>query len=91
MVTHLQAIEFIGGPFDGHKEIIALEPEALAGMLALPVNDNAFRLIEGSNASRKQPPTSVAVYHRTCEDGIWRYCFLGAASSNYAVEEHVWV
>jgi len=91
MVTHLQAIEFVGGPFDGHKEIVAVDPELLAGMLALPVNENAFRVIDGEHARRKEPPTSVAVYHRTYDRGVWRYCFLGAASPAYATQEHAWV
>lgn len=32
------AIEFIGGPFDGHKQVIACSPEHLASTLAVPAH-----------------------------------------------------
>ncbi len=90
MVTHLQAIEFVGGPFDGHKEVVPFEAEDLVGMLALPVNHDTFELLEGSDTAHDEKATSVAVYHRVNEGGRLRYCFLGAASATYAAHEHVW-
>lgn len=86
MITYFQAVEFVGGPYDGHKEIVTCEPEELAGMLALPVNQNVFRLMRGDQAGRNLPATSLAVYHRTSDDGGCRYFFLGSTTVNHAVQ-----
>jgi hypothetical protein len=81
--VHLCAVEFVGGPFDGHVYMASFPPEELANMTYLPVNHNMFLMLEGRTPGPKAPATSVAVYELEGQDsGDWRYCFLGAMAAN---------
>lgn len=72
-------VEFLGGPFDGHRQIVAV-PESLAETVALPVNQNVYRMLAGLPAQGNVPTTSIAVYELDASDGHPRYFFLGATS-----------
>lgn len=72
-------VEFIGGPFDGHRQVVAL-PEALSETVALPVNRNVYRMLAGLPATNNMITTSIAVYELEVIEGRPRYFFLGSTS-----------
>ena len=78
---HLCAVEFIGGPFDGHVHLASFPPDELAPIASLPVNDNMFRMLDNKTPGAKCPATSVAIYELEAEQGEWRYRFCGATSA----------
>lgn len=83
MSHHLYAVEFVHGPFDGHKLVVTVEPEeALADSVALPVNENVFRAMEGREQAPHAPVTSVAIYLLDKSPGSYpcRYYFIGASA-----------
>lgn len=70
-------VEFVGGPFDGHSQSLAASEDELATTVALPVNDNVFRMLEGKLRGPARPSRTVALYVLS-RDGNWRYHFLGS-------------
>ena len=70
-------LEFVGGPFDGHHQTISVPAEELAQTVALPVNDNVFRMLEGKLRGPAQPSRTVALYELSHHAG-WQYRFLGS-------------
>jgi hypothetical protein len=79
-VGHLCAVEFVGGPFDGHKHVVASPGDELAALVSIPVNRNMFRMLEGKPRGPKSRATSVAVYELHHEHGVWQYRYLGATT-----------
>ena len=77
MVQMLEA-EFIGGPYDGHKESLgsACPPEQLAWIVC----EDVFRLLAGKDGRERGTITSVAIYELEVVDGLFHYRFLGAIS-----------
>ena len=85
---HLCAVEFIGGPFDGHVHLASFPPDELAPLASLPVNENMFRMLENHPPRVKAPATSVAVYELQHAGGTWRYRFLGStAASEFELQQ----
>lgn len=74
-------IEFIGGPFDGHRQMVSIPAASLADTVALPVSRNIFRLLAGHRSVPGEPATSIAIYELDELRGRQRYFFLGATSS----------
>ncbi|HZL91208.1 MAG TPA: hypothetical protein VFB96_22770 [Pirellulaceae bacterium] len=72
-------VEFIGGPFDGHRARFASAKE-LPEDLAWLVSENVFRLLYGQERAPKGQITSVAVYHRGRRGNDWCYRFTSAMS-----------
>lgn len=72
-------IEFIGGPYDGHRQGVP-SAEALAETVALPVNRNIFRMLSGLPAAENVRTTSIAIYELEMVDGAPHYYFLGTTS-----------
>ncbi|HET6879593.1 MAG TPA: hypothetical protein VFI31_05550 [Pirellulales bacterium] len=72
-------VEFIGGPYDGHQQSVP-SADALADTVALPVNQNIFRLLSGLPASENVRNTSIAIYELEMVEGAAKYYFLGATS-----------
>lgn len=70
-------LEFMGGPFDGHRQAIAAKLDELVPTVALPVNDNVFRMLDGKLRGPAVPSPTVALYELRSEACGWRYHFLG--------------
>ena len=87
---HLCAVEFMGGPFDGHVHLASFPPDELAPIASLPVNDNMFRMLDNKIPAAKCPATSVAIYELETQKGEWRYRFRGATSAR-EFELHHWL
>ena len=79
---HLCAVEFIGGPFDGHVHLASFPPHELAPLASLPVNENMFRMLDNQPPGEKSPASSVAVYELESRLGAYRYRFLGSTSAS---------
>lgn len=66
------AVEFVGGPFDGLLQFTGRSVRELEVMMAFPVNQNIMQSLDGRIAVAKLPATSVAIYqlrirgHRPC-------------------------
>ena len=60
-------VEFIGGPYDGHKELLGSGPPAEE--LAWIVGEDVFRLLAGKNRRKRGRITSVAIYELEVVDG----------------------
>lgn len=76
-------IEFLGGPYDGHKVMRRTRPERLPKDLVWLVGEDTFRLTsEVSRPSRRfnKSLTSVALYSLEKADRKYQYQFVGAVS-----------
>ncbi|HEV3022916.1 MAG TPA: hypothetical protein VGX76_10625 [Pirellulales bacterium] len=73
-------VEFIGGPFDGHRQPISIPPTALASMAAFPISRNIFHLFDNEADEPAAPTTSLAIYELAVVEDQPRYHFLGAAA-----------
>ena len=73
-------IEFIGGPYDGHKEPCFTSPTHLSAEVVWLVCDDAFRLLAGKDHHSGGSLTSVAVYELEVSNGRFRYWFARAIS-----------
>jgi hypothetical protein len=69
-------IEFIGGPFDGHTQTIFAPPKSYKSTLALPVNENVFRMLDGQDAGPARPSPTVALYELEGDDDR-QYRYIG--------------
>lgn len=61
-------VEFIGGPFDGHRQSVNSPLHGNGGRLALPVNENVFRMLAGKDVGPARRTPTVAVYELNAED-----------------------
>jgi hypothetical protein len=77
-LTHFYAVEFVGGPFDGHKHVSPVLPRQRTETLALPINAEVLGVLDGSRRIAPAPVTSVAWYCLELDQGTWRYCFQGS-------------
>ncbi|MBW3598803.1 MAG: hypothetical protein KY475_16195 [Planctomycetes bacterium] len=78
-----QAVEFVGGPLDGHTHHFEHSPEQLPPVAKLLMSADFVRVLIGQVERDSAPPTSTAFY---CLDGdreSLRYYHLGS----FAVEE----
>lgn len=73
-------IEFVGGPFDGHKQPVPVPRGGLQGRLLLPVNEDIFRVIAGEKPTGTGTTTSFAVYRVEVAGDRVRCRFVGAKS-----------
>lgn len=62
MIRQEVTIEFIGGPFDGHTQSVNALPANYRSTLALPVNENVFRMLEGKETGPARLSPTVALY-----------------------------
>jgi hypothetical protein len=55
-------VEFFGGPFDGHVQVVRLAVNNLASVVALPVSREIFEMLDGRSSDPNAPVTSEAHY-----------------------------
>lgn len=83
-------VEFVGGPFDGFVYTMSFPDEELLDTVALPVNTNIVRMLQGSLSDNKERASSVAIYDLMTNAYGTRYRFIGAsAPRQHALE--TWV
>ena len=80
-------VEFMGGPLDGYVQAFAATLDELAPTVALPVNENVFRMLAGKLRRPAQPSRTVALYELRFAGG-WRYHFLGSRRAAELNLEH---
>lgn len=68
------AIEFMGGPFDGHKQVVACWPDELASTVAMPA-----RFAEPGD--RGTPSRTVALYQLDRSQPGWYFRHTGWAAA----------
>ena len=82
-------IEFLGGPYDGHKVMRRTWPARLPKDLIWFVGEDAFRLIGEDNRPSlrsNRSLTSVALYALEQVDDKFQYHFVGATSVDQMME-----
>ena len=79
LIRFLQ-IEFLGGPYDGHKEPGCTLPAHLPADVVWLVCEDVFRLLDGKDHRPGGSITSVAIYELDAGNGAVRYRFAGASS-----------
>ena len=73
-------IEFIGGPYDGHREAFPVAAEQLPQDLMWLVSERAFQALDEVAESSNAVVSSIAIYERECRVGVWRYEFVDTLS-----------
>ena len=73
--TRCRVIEFIGGPYDGHKEPCLTRAVHLPADVVWCVCEDAFRLLEGEESQPGGSITSVAFYELETGEDADRYRF----------------
>jgi len=74
-------IEFLHGPFDGHREAVDRDCETLPEELLCLVTANSFRCFDDEPRVRDEELTSIAIYQRRPRSGEWVYLFAGTISA----------
>ena len=85
---HSSTIEFVGGPFDGHRQAFAFSHEELSEVVMLPVNRNMLRMVKGQQTGPRAAASSVAVYELIQHEHGPRYVYwLSAAPQHLQLED----
>jgi hypothetical protein len=87
MQSHRRVL-FIGGPFDGHCQFVALAPAELIDVAMLPVSRSTYRLLAGKPSHAQSPVTSVAEYHLDLSRQQCRYRFVRALAPCADADQH---
>jgi hypothetical protein len=82
----LHQVEFVGGPFDGHKRDSWAPPHEAKRFVSLPVNRRAVSSALDLRNRAHVRATSVAHYELLDRDGVPRYYFLGASRPSGQVQ-----
>lgn len=80
---HLYAVEFVGGPLDGHKEVIS-NPTRLLQMIRVPITQALLAVVSRDPRNidwKHDTVTSRAMYLLKQTSASWRYEHFGAASA----------
>lgn len=75
-------IEFLGGPFDGHRQVSSPLSQDLPVRLVWLVCDGAFEELNGRISPRHGQLTSVAFYDLERHASRVRYRYFGSLSSH---------
>ncbi|MCA9125061.1 MAG: hypothetical protein H6822_02620 [Planctomycetaceae bacterium] len=76
MLFHrVREVEFVGGPFDGHRQTIRLSKEDCQQAIVIPVNENAYRRLAGLSPVPNAGASSYAVYELRKRDREYCYYF----------------
>jgi hypothetical protein len=79
-MTHgIVEIQFIGGPYDGHRQPFTDPPIIMR--LTLPVNENMLPLLEGKEPGPPTPTLTFARYALRKVEGGWQYHFVESVST----------
>jgi len=78
--TRCPVIEFIGGPYDGYKELCLTQTVRLPADVVWLVCEDAFRMLEGKDSHPGGAITSVAFYELEARRDAGRYRFTRAIS-----------
>ncbi len=73
-------VEFIGGPYDGHRQSCLFQHVQLPPNVIWPVCDDAFAQLDGKIDCRTGTITSIALYEIEWESGAARYRFIAAVA-----------
>ncbi len=76
----LVEVEFVGGPFDGHRQATRASSGNWQDVIAIPVNGNVFRIMAGSPGASQSPVNSFALYELRKHEGDYCYHFVGRKS-----------
>tara|TARA_R110002049_G_scaffold288534_2_gene471133 strand:+ start:24888 stop:25166 length:279 start_codon:yes stop_codon:yes gene_type:complete len=76
----VREVEFVGGPLDGYRQGIRLSKKHRRGVIAIPVNNNMYRMLEGIPRESELPASSFAFYELQKHKGDYRYRFVAAKS-----------
>ena len=89
LFDRIQDVEFVGGPFDGHRQSIRLSTTEEQEVIAIPVHEKVLRQLAASPPVCSAFVTSVAIYElRQCKRK-YHYQFLSAnAPRDYDLEHH---
>ena len=71
-------VEFVGGPYDGHKATGFTRVAQLPTDLSWLVCEDAFRLLDGARSRRRGSVSSIAIYGLVFDHGTPRYRYTGA-------------
>ena len=74
------SIEFIRGPYDGHREKFAVSPNRLPWRLTCCVSSDMFERCDGQSKAEVDQMTSFAIYVRQRRANRWVYLFTEAVS-----------
>jgi hypothetical protein len=80
MSAPVLAVEFVGGPLDGHHQTITAVQEELNTTATFLITRNLFRLLAKRPTGKKHPVTSVAMYQLDLSSDQPRYVFQGACT-----------
>ena len=61
-------VSFVGGPFDGHCQPVALKAEEMQPVALFPISRDIFRLFDGKATQLRAAVTSTAVYRADSAD-----------------------
>lgn len=81
----MRDVEFVGGPYDGHKDALGACPPA--DRLAWLVYRDVFRLFDGMKDKGRGTITSAAIYELEVADGLFYYQFIHAISFNELTDD----
>lgn len=73
-----QLVEFVGGPFDGHRLTLDASRRELIPLATFAVSTNVLRMLIGRLPGGIAPITSTAVYELQRDGLIARYRFVRA-------------
>lgn len=74
----LQAIQFLGGPLDGHSYSFDYPAERLPRIARLEISPDVNRALTGERKTAVAPPTSTAIYCLAHDEDTLRYTYLGS-------------
>jgi hypothetical protein len=78
-------IDFVGGPFDGHRQNIS-DKNGLADTVALSVSKHILELLQ-EKANRDKTTTSIALYEKEqLLKNHFIYRFLGSTADNVIID-----
>ncbi len=77
MVSDCDAVEFVGGPFDGLLQFVSGPPVALKRFSVFLVNSRVVKTLDGFTTGPTSEVTSVAVYQLQYASSGLHYQYLG--------------
>ena len=76
MFHRAKKVEFIGGPYDGHRQSARVSKRDCGEVISIPVSVNVFRMLSGEPPGAELPASSVAVYQLRKDKSGYYYHFI---------------